>query len=52
MVVMNLFAQPVVSDVEFGVQQEMVEWFNQEKLEGEKVDIELHPWEYKVFTSK
>jgi len=52
MVVMNLSAQPVVSGVEFGGQQEMVEWFNQEKLEGEKVDIELHPWEYKVFTSK
>lgn len=52
MVVMNLFAQPVVSDVEFGVQQEMVEWFNQEKLEGEKVDIELLPWQYKVYTSK
>ncbi|MGE4587052.1 MAG: alpha-amylase family glycosyl hydrolase [Mangrovibacterium sp.] len=52
MVVMNLSAQPVVSSVEFGVQQEMAEWFNQDKFKGEKENIELFSWEYKVYTSK
>ncbi|MGV8092297.1 MAG: alpha-amylase family glycosyl hydrolase [Mangrovibacterium sp.] len=51
-VVMNLFSQPVVLDVKFGVQQEMIEWFDKKRLVGEKVNIELQPWEYKVYMCK
>jgi hypothetical protein len=49
---MNLFSQPVVLDIKFDVQQEMREWFDKEKLVGEKVNIELQPWEYKVYTCR
>ncbi len=52
LVVMNLFSQPVVLDAEFGVQQEMKEWFGKEMLVGEKVNIELQPWEYRVYSCK
>jgi glycosidase len=52
LVVMNLFSQPVVLNAEFGVQQEMKEWFDKETLVGEKVNIELLPWEYRVYSCK
>lgn len=39
---MNLFSQPVVLDTEFGVPQEVIAWFDKEKLEiVEEVNIEL-----------
>lgn len=38
---MNFFSLAVVIDAEFGVQQEMKEWFDKEMLVGEKVNIEL-----------
>jgi len=47
---MNLFSQSVVSDVEFDVPKEMIEWFDKEKLAGEKVNIELCPLEFTVYT--
>lgn len=52
LVVMNLFSQPVVLDTEFDVQQKMRAWFGKEELVGEKVNIELQPWEYRVYTCK
>jgi len=39
---MNLFSQPAVLYAEFGVQQEVIAWFDKEKLEiVEEVNIEL-----------
>ena len=51
LVVMNLSDELIVQYFEFDVQQEMVDWLDEERLlvdEG-KVNIELHPWEYKVY---
>jgi len=52
-VVMNLSAQPVVSDIEFDVQHDFEEWLGEGMLiKGEKVNVELLPWQYKVFIRK
>ncbi len=51
LVVMNLSDELIVQYFEFDVQQEMVDWLDEERLlvdEG-KVNIELHPWEYKIY---
>ena len=53
LVIMNLSSLPVVGYVKFDVQQEMEEWFDRAKLrEGEKVNVELLPWAYKVYVRK
>lgn len=49
---MNFFSQAVVLNTEFGVQQKMKEWFDKEMLAGEKVNIELCPLEFTVYTYK
>ena len=50
---MNLSAQPVVSDIEFDVQHDFEEWLGEGMLiKGEKVNVELLPWQYKVFIRK
>ncbi|MGD9929733.1 MAG: alpha-amylase family glycosyl hydrolase [Mangrovibacterium sp.] len=53
LVIMNLSSQPVVDSVEFDVQHDFAAWKGPEKLiGGEKVNIELQPWEYKIYTRK
>ena len=53
MVIMNLSDSPVVCDVEFDVQEEYKSEFEEGKLiTGEKVNVELQAWEYKVFSKK
>ncbi|MCW0481514.1 alpha-amylase family glycosyl hydrolase [Gaoshiqia sediminis] len=53
LVIMNLSSQPVVDSVEFDVQHDFAAWKGKEKLiGGEKVNIELQPWEYKIYTRK
>ena len=49
---MNIFSQMVVLNSKFDVQQEMIEWFDKEVLVGEKVNIGLQSWKYKVYTCK
>ncbi len=53
MVLMNLSNEPFVQNIEFDVQEEFVDEFGKEKLvTGEKVNVELQAWEYKIYTKK
>ncbi len=47
---MNLSNKPVVQYVEFDVQEEFEDVFGNEMLTtGEKVNVELQAWEYKIY---
>lgn len=53
LVIMNLSSQPAVDSVEFDVQHDFANWEGPEKLiGGEKVNIELQPWEYNIYIRK
>ena len=53
LVFMNLSDKPVVQNIEFGVQEEFEDVFGDEKVEiGEKVNVELQAWKFKIYTKK
>lgn len=53
LVFMNLSDKLVVQNIEFGVQEEFEDVFGDEKVEiGEKVNVELQAWKFKIYTKK
>ncbi|WP_423129957.1 alpha-amylase family glycosyl hydrolase [Gaoshiqia sp. Z1-71] len=52
-IMMNLSPDPLVGLVEFDVHDEFEDWLGKDKLvSGEKVNVELLPWEYKIYISR
>ncbi len=55
LVFMNLSDTPLVGYCKFDVQQEFEDWLGKDKLvvdEEKKVNVELNPWEFKIYLRK